>query len=78
MDPNAALKRIREIVRRDRLDYDDVPELVETIEELDRWLSIGGFFPVAWHESAHRTLHPAVSDDPWQTPETALKGKEPF
>lgn len=45
MDPNEALKRIRELINDG--DSADVL-LVEAFEALDNWLSRGGFLPSAW------------------------------
>jgi hypothetical protein len=64
MDPNEALKRLREIMPRlqawaeaeewsiapsDLTQHDtDLAEVVETFEGLDQWLSKGGFLPADW------------------------------
>lgn len=53
MDPNAALREIREIVVRintvEELSQ-DAGRLVDLVKGLDRWLSNGGFLPEAWGE----------------------------
>lgn len=77
------LERMRELIKINDdmggLTPVELFEIVEQFKEMDRYLTSGGPFPMAWHESARRTLHPSVmSDDPWQAPESALKGKEPF
>lgn len=54
MDPNAALKEIRELIEAiDREDdYEKLQtlavELATVVEGLDGWLSQGGFLPAAW------------------------------
>jgi hypothetical protein len=53
MDPNEALKNVREMSRRlnaDEFEVDsgDAMALVEAFEALDGWLSNGGFLPDAW------------------------------
>jgi hypothetical protein len=49
MDPNEALRRIRELVTpgAERTDPDGA-ELSELVQGLDEWLSRGGFLPQAW------------------------------
>jgi hypothetical protein len=81
MDPNALLNRILELCQ-DHSDYgflpsDEADEVVESVKEMHRWFLSGGFLPSVWAD----TIKPAsiiVSDDPWQSPATALKGDEPF
>jgi hypothetical protein len=82
MDPNALLKRILELCQ-DHTDYgflppDEADELAESMKELHRWFMGGGFLPAMWADKV--TVRPSVieSDDPWQSPATALKGNEPF
>jgi hypothetical protein len=55
-DPNELLTRIRKIVGRDRLDYDEFAELTEYFEALDGWLSApkNGYLPTAWRETTDR------------------------
>ncbi len=52
MDPDEALRRIREIVKRvnenDNFES-DVPELGNLVQALDEWLTKGGFLPALWH-----------------------------
>ena len=53
MDPNKALARIRELVRKavdELIDADEALELAETIDGLDKWLSGRGWLPRAWQE----------------------------
>lgn len=45
MDPNAALKRIRELIK-DPLSSES--ELCWLVDGLDHWLSTGGDLPEAW------------------------------
>ncbi len=45
MDPNAVLKRIRELVKKS-----EGGELASRIQSLDCWISTGGFLPDAWKE----------------------------
>jgi hypothetical protein len=50
MDPNATLRKLRELVMRvqggtGRVDPEEFAELVEA---LDGWLTSGGFLPEAW------------------------------
>jgi hypothetical protein len=74
MDPNALLKRMLELARGDESDT----ELGESFLEMHRWILSGGFLPAMWADKV--TVRPSVieSDDPWQSPATALKGDEPF
>jgi hypothetical protein len=54
MNPDAALTRIRELVSRALANEgkDDAAamlnELAKLIEDLDGWLSSGGFLPLSW------------------------------
>lgn len=52
MDPNRLLAEIREIVTEVWKHEDSMPnelvELVEKVDALDGWLSIGGFLPDPW------------------------------
>ena len=54
MDPDAALRRIRQIVREVQQgnDTDDasvhLDALIDQCDGLDEWLSRGGFLPMAW------------------------------
>jgi hypothetical protein len=56
MDPNEALKKLREFMARvgdqvecgEEVDEDDVGFIVETWEGLDGWLKKGGFPPKDW------------------------------
>lgn len=63
MDPNEALRMIRELVDATAADLDDehaadvtddversgrATELVDTFRGLDEWLSRGGFLPTEW------------------------------
>lgn len=57
MDPNELLRELRasvERLRNEELDRDDEHELlyavVEGFDNLDQWLSRGGFPPEAWRE----------------------------
>ena len=45
MDPDTALARALEIIRRDGPDVDDRDELVETLRNLADWIERGGFLP---------------------------------
>ena len=60
MDPDEALRRIRELVATDmrpwkaRGHWDEVEELRELFEALDEWLSHGGFPPADWTMSVGR------------------------
>ena len=52
MDPNEALKQIRQLVTsilNKDYDYDMVVELAETFCGLDEWISKGGFKPKEWN-----------------------------
>lgn len=54
MDPNATLRRIRELTNREvteRLTLDETQELRELFDALDGWITSGGFLPVAWNAS---------------------------
>jgi hypothetical protein len=51
MDPNEALRLIRQICRDVETDDEKVEnwdELVNLIEGLDQWISKGGFLPKDW------------------------------
>lgn len=53
MDPNAALKDIREIVAafdKESCTQEDLETLAELVSNLDKWLSNGGFLPKPWQE----------------------------
>lgn len=53
MDPNATLAHIRELNAQmsthGELDGEETSLLVELIENLDDWLSKGGFLPEPWN-----------------------------
>ncbi|MBF6064699.1 hypothetical protein IU500_24690 [Nocardia terpenica] len=61
MDPDAALRRIRQLVREvqqgndndESIDYLD--ELIDHWGALDDWLSSGGFPPAPWHRDRDQT-----------------------
>lgn len=50
MDPNEALRRVREHITHILNDDGDcdVTELAEAFDALDGWLTRGGFLPAAW------------------------------
>ncbi|MGI8310688.1 hypothetical protein [Saccharopolyspora hattusasensis] len=55
MDPNKTLEQLRTVVREYRQETTDpaghlelADELVGHFENLDKWLSRGGFLPEAW------------------------------
>ena len=51
MDPNATLKRIREIVLADMegvADSEEYEELADLVGDLDAWMTKGGYPPAAW------------------------------
>lgn len=52
MDPNATLVRIRELINDG--DSADVL-LIEAFNNLDEWLSKGGFLPNDWNKTHVRT-----------------------
>lgn len=62
MDPNAALKQIRDIILRMKRDHVrkhvsvEVDDLVDVVEGLDEWLSKGGFLPDDWVENRGMVL----------------------
>jgi len=52
MDPNAALKEIREIlVYSSTTDMSDLQRAAEVFEALDNWLCRGGFLPDDWKDA---------------------------
>jgi len=59
MDPNEALKNLREALRGwhangNEWESADDPmseQLVDAAEALDEWLSKGGFLPAAWQQN---------------------------
>jgi len=59
MDPNEALKRLRDLMEGlkeaadsgDDIDHDDVGDAVNVWEGLDHWLSGKGFLPKDWQRS---------------------------
>jgi len=52
--PDEWLKRIRELVEEDHVDFDDFDELAETFDTLDNWMVKGGLPPKAWADKTHR------------------------
>jgi len=56
MDPNATLKQLRELAGKvlvccdeeTQPDLDDVANLAELFQHLDRWISRGGCLPRGW------------------------------
>jgi hypothetical protein len=64
MDPNEALKTLREFMARigdqaecgEEVDHDDVAFTVETWEALDAWLLKGGFPPKDWMDKQGNPL----------------------
>lgn len=50
MDPNEALRVVREAARRllDEYDAEAAYELAERFVALDEWLTRGGFLPAVW------------------------------
>lgn len=59
MDPNEALKEIRELCLTDEPSPDDAARLVELWRALDGWMSSGGFTPQAWQRGP-REPHPGL------------------
>lgn len=62
MDPNTTLARIHELITDARhantleARHDAGLDLAEAVEDLDDWLSKGGFLPAAWNLSATGTV----------------------
>jgi hypothetical protein len=59
MDPNQCLMELLELLekyreQKDRLNQEDVQDLVIHIEGLDAWISRGGFLPTAWGANRRR------------------------
>ena len=55
MDPNATLKRIRQIIAEgDDGSESLTEELPELVEALDEWLSKGGFLPLEWAKGRNK------------------------
>ena len=55
MDPNKALKEIRDLVKR-TLDGEDeayAMDLAESVESLDKWITGGGFLPGDWKNQTY-------------------------
>lgn len=51
MDPDTALENLRTLVaaaNEQGEHFEQVEELVEQVEALDKWLSNGGFYPLDW------------------------------
>lgn len=67
MDPNEALKRMRELAREamaaesggEPADLGRMSELAEQFQALDSWLTNGGFLPDGWSHR-ERTAHPML------------------
>ena len=82
MDPNETLKRIRELMRAEFTtktdELDAFAEVTDLFLELDRWIVSGGFPPAVWRDAFNSRPKETPSDDPWQDPNSALKGEEPF
>jgi hypothetical protein len=59
MDPNVTLLLLRLLIVDMQaatddgrgIDPDDVEEMVELVDSLDCWISIGGFLPTAWEKA---------------------------
>lgn len=62
MDPNEALRQIRESASRylDSGRHVDAGTLAEHVEALDEWLSRGGFLPDAWTAEERLVRDPEV------------------
>jgi hypothetical protein len=54
MDPNVALEILRAAVRKiqqnpeEGLELEEIIEMAETFDGLDKWLANGGFLPKEW------------------------------
>jgi hypothetical protein len=50
MDPNTVLENLRAAYRREEYNftYEEICEILENFNNLDRWISRGGFLPIAW------------------------------
>jgi len=52
MDPNAALRELRDIMAliksHRRMTSEQLDHMAELFDGLDEWLSRGGFFPTPW------------------------------
>lgn len=52
MDPEEALKRLRQLVKihmgGDGLDAHEIDRMVTTFQGLDEWITKGGFLPADW------------------------------
>lgn len=61
MDPDVTLGRLRELVELFRVEEPYAPteayELAEKVEQLDAWMTNGGFLPTAWDTG--RDPHPS-------------------
>lgn len=92
MDPNEALRKIREfgrIVRdedaSDAQRYDAATDLAEHVQALDEWLSRGGFPPEAWVEPMKRAAataaamaHPLITMREWAQDQAIHAAAEPL
>ena len=68
MDPNACLEICRNLAKRALQGEEvDVEELAEAFQNLDNWLSEGGFFPAEWRRDdtarLERSSIPLRSED---------------
>lgn len=54
MDPNEALRRIRELIANPQSTAVELVELEELVSDLDAWLSDGGYLPEAWGAHKYR------------------------
>lgn len=56
MDPNACLATLRQLAAKVAANTTDpdADELAEVFQNLDGWLSTGGFLPAAWHPAERR------------------------
>jgi len=51
MDPDEALKNIREMVTEwTSGGYINADEFIEVVDGLDKWMSSGGYAPAAWQD----------------------------
>lgn len=76
MDPNEALKKIRELLKIRRLSREESAELQELVEGLDEWITKGGFLPSSWSvpRSSKEPMNQSRADWPHGVPTIGKRG----
>ncbi len=54
MDPDKTLEELRTLAKKQAMSIEQMTAFVERFENLDAWLSGGGYVPEAWNKSFRR------------------------